>query len=77
VPLTSSLTGLDYSGLQIKTKTVNCRTTNSKPVKLEVNGTVMLSPLVFPDWAHKMFLKLPPGVNVIKLFSFITVAKAK
>jgi hypothetical protein len=77
VPLISSLTGLDYSVLQIKTKTVNCHTTNSKPVKLEVNDTVILSPLVFPGWAHKMFLKLPPGVNVIKLFSFITVTETK
>jgi hypothetical protein len=35
VPLTSCLTGLDY-------------TADSKPVKQEVKGTVILSPLVFP-----------------------------
>ncbi len=50
VPLTSCLTGLDYSVLQIKTKIVNCHTANSKPVKQEVNGTVMLPPLVFPGY---------------------------
>jgi hypothetical protein len=34
--------------LQIKTKIVSCHTTDSKPVKQEVNGTVILPPLVFP-----------------------------
>jgi hypothetical protein len=34
--------------LQIKTKTVSSNTADSKPVKQEVNGTVMLPPLVFP-----------------------------
>jgi hypothetical protein len=48
VLLTSCLTGLDYSVLQIKTKIVSCHTAESKPVKLEVNGTVILPPLVFP-----------------------------
>jgi hypothetical protein len=32
----------------MKTKIVCCRTAYSKPVKQEVNGTVMLPPLVFP-----------------------------
>jgi hypothetical protein len=48
VPLTSSLTGLDWSVFQIKTKIVSCHTADSKPVKLEVNGTGILHPLVFP-----------------------------
>ncbi len=48
VPLTSGLTGLDQSVLQIRTKIVSCHTANSKPVKQEVNGTVILPPLVFP-----------------------------
>jgi hypothetical protein len=48
VPLTSCLTGLDYSVLQIKTKMVSCHTAYSKPVKQKVNGTVILPPLVFP-----------------------------
>ncbi len=41
--LTSCLTGLDLSILQIKTKIVSCHTAESKPVKQEVNGTVILS----------------------------------
>jgi hypothetical protein len=48
VPLTSCLTGLDLSVLQIKTKIVSCQTADSKPVKQEVNSTVILPPLVFP-----------------------------
>jgi hypothetical protein len=48
VPLTSCLTGLDSSVLQIKTKFVSGHTADSKPVKQEVNGTVILPPLVFP-----------------------------
>jgi hypothetical protein len=48
VPLTSCLTGLDKSVLQIITKIVSCHTADSKPVKQEVNGTVLLPPLVFP-----------------------------
>ena len=48
VPLTSCLTGLDYSVLQIKTKIVSCHTAYSEPVKQEVNSTVILPPLVFP-----------------------------
>jgi hypothetical protein len=48
VQLTSCLTGLDWSVLQIKTKIVSSLTADSKPVKQEVNGTVILSPLVFP-----------------------------
>jgi hypothetical protein len=34
--------------LQIKTKIVSSHTADSKPIKQEVNGTVMLPPLVFP-----------------------------
>ncbi len=48
VPLTSCLTGLDQSVLQIKTKIVSSHTADSKPFKQEVNGTVILPPLVFP-----------------------------
>ncbi len=48
VPLTSCLSGLDLSVLQIKTKMVSSYTADSKPVKQEVNGTVILTPLVFP-----------------------------
>ncbi len=48
VPLTSCLTGLDQSVLQIKTKIVSCHAADSKPVKQEVNSTMILPPLVFP-----------------------------
>jgi hypothetical protein len=48
VPLTSCLTGLDLSVLQIKTKIVSSHTVDFKPVKQEVNGKVILPPLVFP-----------------------------
>jgi hypothetical protein len=39
--------------LQIKTKIVSCHTANSKPDKQEVNGTVILPPLVFPVYSIK------------------------
>jgi hypothetical protein len=42
------LTGLDKSVLKINTKIVSFHTANSKPVKQEVNGTVIFPPLVFP-----------------------------
>jgi hypothetical protein len=48
VPLTSRLTGSDKTVLQIKTKIDSCHTADSKPAKQEVNGTVILPPLVFP-----------------------------
>jgi hypothetical protein len=48
VPLISFLTGLDKSVLQVKTKIVSCHTADSKPVKQDINGTVILTPLVFP-----------------------------
>ncbi len=48
VPLTSCLTGLDESVLQIKAKIVNCHKADAKPVKQEDNGTAVLPPLVFP-----------------------------
>ncbi len=35
--------------MKIKTKIVSSHTADSKPVKQEVNGTVILPPLVFPD----------------------------
>jgi hypothetical protein len=39
--------------LQIKTKIVSCYTADSKLVQQEVNGTVILSPLVFPAAAFE------------------------
>ncbi len=37
--------------MRIKTKIVSYHTADSKPVKQEVNGTVILPPLVFPALA--------------------------
>jgi hypothetical protein len=65
VPLTSCLTGLDYPVLQIKTKIVCCHRADSKPVKLEVNGTVILPPLVFPDWSTAA--PPPPSLSIFLL----------
>jgi len=45
VLLASFLTGLGQSVLQIKTKIVSCHTADCKPVKQEVNGTMILPPL--------------------------------
>ncbi len=39
--------------MQIKTKNVSCHKADSKPVKQEVNGTVILPPLVFPGLAFE------------------------
>ncbi len=58
VPLTSCLTGLEYSALQIKTKIVSCHTADSKPVKQEVNDIVILPPLVFPGNCFQLDLIL-------------------
>ncbi len=48
VMLTSCLTSLDQYFLKLKTKIVNSHTADSKPVKQEVNHTVIILPLVFP-----------------------------
>jgi hypothetical protein len=50
VLLTSCLTGLDKSVLQIKTKNVSSLTADYQPVKQKVNGTVILPLLVFPGY---------------------------
>jgi hypothetical protein len=64
--LTSCLTGLDYFVFQIKTKIVCCYSADSKPVKQEVNGTVILPPLVFPG---RMILPplVFPGTMILPL----------
>ncbi len=78
VPLTSCLTGLDQSVLQMKTIIVSCHTVVSKPVKMEVNGTLILPPLVFPAGTHLInlfgyqftctFCKIAP-FNIGNIFS--------
>jgi hypothetical protein len=44
--------------LKINKKIVSSHTTDSKPVKQEVNGTVILPPLVFPGFTHKYQLQV-------------------
>jgi hypothetical protein len=39
--------------LQIKTRVVSSHAADSKPVKQEANGKVILPPLVFPGYGHK------------------------
>jgi hypothetical protein len=53
--------------LQIKTKIVSSQTADSKPVKQEVNGTVILPPLVFPVKT----ISLTNSVSEFTLKSFI------
>jgi hypothetical protein len=53
VPLTSCLTGL-----KIKTKFVSCHTADSKPVKQEVNSTVILPPSVFSGYTYRFFTNM-------------------
>ncbi len=71
VPLTSCLTGLDKSVLKIKTKIVICHTADSKPVKQEVNGTVILPSLVFPGFAT-VLLQLAKTFLLKSIYRFKT-----
>jgi len=48
VLLTSCLTGLESAVWQLTIFVFICKTDSSKPVKQEVNGTMILPPLVFP-----------------------------
>ncbi len=52
VPLTSCLTGSKSAVWQLTIFVFMCKTDSSKPVKQEVNGTVILPPLVFPGWTQ-------------------------
>ncbi len=49
--------------MQIKTKIVSSHTADSKPVKQEVNGTVILPAFVFP------------GVTIQKVSDFLWIMK--
>ncbi len=48
LPLTSCLTGLKSIVCQLTIFVFICKTDKSTPVQQEVNGTVILPPLVFP-----------------------------
>ncbi len=53
--------------MQINTKIVSCQTADSKPLNQEVNGTVILSPLLFPG----------PGLLGVKVRGDILLALVK
>jgi hypothetical protein len=53
VPFTSCLTGLESAVWQLTIFVFIFKTDESKPVKQEVNSTVILSPLVFPADAQR------------------------
>jgi len=67
VQLTSCLTGLDWSVLQIKTKIISSHTADSKPVKQEVNGTVILPPFVFPGATLAVYYNISEQNIIISL----------
>jgi hypothetical protein len=50
VPLTSCLTGLESAVRQLTIFVFICKTDKSKQVKQEVNGILILPPLVFPGY---------------------------
>jgi hypothetical protein len=68
VPITSSLTGLEPAVSQLTIFVFICKTDKSKPVKQEVNGTVILPPLVFPDVSIKILQRKQFFLLAIKTF---------
>jgi len=53
LPLASCLTGLESAVWRLTIFVFICKMEKSKPVKHEVNGTVILPPLVFPEYTIK------------------------
>jgi hypothetical protein len=58
---------------------LGCHTADSKPVKQEVSGTLILPPLVFPGLTHKsIWLERPVCVKYFNLFqTFVNYAYKK
>jgi hypothetical protein len=54
VPLTSCLTSLESVVWQLTIFVFICKKDLPKPVKQEINGTMILPPLVFPDLSFKI-----------------------
>ncbi len=54
--------------MQIKTKIVSCHTADSKPVKQEVNGTVILPPIVFPGEYIAAYWHGPPALYLLSSY---------
>jgi hypothetical protein len=67
------LTGLGFSVLKIKTKNVSCHghAADSKPVKQEVNGTVVLPPLVFTGWGINILVGWDYGAATLSPFPWV------
>ncbi len=63
VMLTSCLTGLYLSVLQINTKNVSCHTVDSKPVKQEVSCTVIIPPFSIPRLVQRWCCMIGPVWN--------------
>jgi hypothetical protein len=62
--------------MQIKTKIVSGHTADSKPVKQEVNGTVILPPLVFPGCTIIQCMHArSPLLKYIRFFPYVTRVK--
>ncbi len=57
--------------LQIKTKIVSSHTADSKPVKQEVSGTMMLLPLVFPVISPNIIMPSVVAPPKLKKISFV------
>jgi hypothetical protein len=57
VPLTSCLTGLESGVWHLTIFVFICKTDISKPVKQEVNSTVILPPIAFPGFTLLFRLK--------------------
>jgi len=72
VPLTSCLTGLEWAVGQLTIFVYICKTDYSKPVKHEVNWTVILPPLVFP--AHTLTGSLTDTTHVFPTLSLLSLS---
>ncbi len=57
--------------MQIKTKLVSSHTADSKPVEQEVNGTVILPPLVFLADSIALALATLSDITHIKMILFV------
>jgi hypothetical protein len=56
IPLTSCLTDLESAVLQLTFFVFICKTDKPKPVKQEVNGKMILPPLVFPGTINALLV---------------------
>jgi len=73
--LTSCLLGFNKSVLQKKKKIVGCHTADSKPVKQEVNGTVILPAFSIP--CPSLLSQKTFGLRSSKKIDFFRLEKMK